>query len=446
VTRVLVTDLYELTMAAGYLRRGMRGAATFSLFVRRIPAGRGFLVAAGIDEAVDRLLALRVTADDVAWLRHRLGWPAELAEPLAGLRFTGDVHAVPEGTVVLADEPLLEVTAPLPEAQLAETAVLNAITYQTVLATKAVRCVLAARGAPVVDFALRRTHGAEAGLAAARAGAIAGFAATSDVAAARLFGLPATGTMAHSFVQSFPDETAAFAAFAADFPRAPTFLVDTYDTAGGVRAAIEVITARRLGEHAAVRLDSGDLAAEARLTRRLLDAAGLRGVRIVVSGGLDEFGIDALVEEGAPVDVFAVGTRVGTSADVPLLDSAYKLVELDGRPITKLSAGKGYPPGPKQVWRRPGSLDLLCRRTEVGPAGARPLLRQVVRGGLPLESRGDLDAAARRCAADVAALPAQARRITDPQSASCEISPELRELTERTRARLRPASTARPPG
>jgi nicotinate phosphoribosyltransferase len=443
---VLVTDLYELTMAAGYLRRGMRGPATFSLFVRRLPARRGFLVAAGVDEAVARLLGWEVTAEDTAWLRRSLGWPAELADPLTGLRFTGDVWAVPEGSVVLADEPLLEVTAPLPEAQLVETVLLNAVTYRTALASKAARCVLAARGRPVVDFALRRTHGIEAGLAAARAGAIAGFAATSNVAAARLHDLPATGTMAHSFVQSFPDEVTAFTAFAEDFPRTPTFLVDTYDTAGGVRAAIEVITARGLGERAAVRLDSGDLAAEARLARGLLDAAGLRGVRIVVSGGVDEFAIDALVREGAPVDVFAVGTRVGTSGDAPLLDSAYKLTEYEGRPVTKLSAGKGYPPGPKQVWRRPGAPDLLACRTEDGPAGARPLLRPVVRGGLPIIAADDVAAAARRCAADVAALPPEARRIADPVPPTCELSPALRSLGERTRARLARASRAPGPG
>ncbi len=243
---MLVTDLSELTLAAGYLRRGMVAPATFSLFVRRLPPDRGFLVAAGLEEAVARALDFAVTGEDVAWLRH-LGWPPELAGRLAGLRFTGSVRAVPEGAVVLADEPLLEVTGPLPEAQLLETVLLNAVTYRTVLATKATRCVLAARGRPVVDFSLRRAHGVEAGLAAAWAGAVAGFAATSDVAAAQLYGLVPTGTMAHSFVQAFPDEPAAFTAFAEDFPAAPTFLVDTYDTARGVGAAIEVILARGLG-------------------------------------------------------------------------------------------------------------------------------------------------------------------------------------------------------
>lgn len=432
---MLVTDLYELTMAAGYLRRGMDRPATFRLFVRRLPPARGFLVAAGIEDSVARLLELEVSREDVDWLL-RQGWPRDLAEPLCGLRFTGDVDAVAEGSVVLAGEPLLEVTGALPGAQLLETALLNAVTYQTALASVAARCVLAAQGRPVVDFALRRTHGVEAGLAAARAGAIAGFAATSDVAAAELYGLAATGTMAHSFVQAFPDERTAFRAFAEDFPAAPTFLVDTFDTARGVAAAIEVIHERGLAEVAAVRLDSGDLAAEARLARALLDEAGLPRVRIVVSGGVDAEAIDALVRGGAPVDVFAVGTRVGTSADAPLLDSAYKLVEYDGRPVTKLSPGKGYPPGRTQAWRLADGSGVLTARAEEGPPGGRPLLEPVVRGGLPLEPAGGVTAARRRCAADLAALPESARRIQAPGAPGCEPSAYLRAEHARIVARL----------
>ena len=433
---MLVTDLYELTMAAGFLRRGMTGTATFRLFARALPPDRGFLVAAGIEEAVARALGFRVTPDDVAWL-VRGGWPRELAEALRGVRFSGDAAAVPEGSVVLPGEPLLEVTAPLPEAQLLETTLLNAVTFRTALATKAVRCVLAAEGRPVVDFALRRTHGVEAGLAAAWAGGIAGFAATSDVAAARRFGLRATGTMAHSFVQAFPDERSAFAAFAQDFPAAPTFLVDTYDTAGGVAAAIDVIRDLGLADRAAVRLDSGDLAAEARRARGLLDAAGLPGVRIAVSGGLDEYRIAALLGAGAPVDVFAVGTRVGTAADAPLLDSAYKLVEYDGRPVTKLSPGKGYVPGRTQGWRLGDGSGVLTRRVDDGPPGGCPLLVPVVDAGLPLAPAAGIDAARRRCAADLAGLPAAARRLSDPEPPAVRLDGRLRALHERTVARLR---------
>jgi nicotinate phosphoribosyltransferase len=434
---MLVTDLYELTMAAGYLRRRMVATATFSLFVRRLPARRGYLVAAGIDEAVARLLDWRIGAEDVDWLCRHEGWPPELAEPLTGLRFTGDAWAVPEGTVVLADEPLLEVTARMPEAQVVESVLLNAVTYQTALASKAARCVVAAAGRPVVDFALRRTHGVEAALAAARAGAIAGFAATSDVAAAQRYGLRATGTMAHSFVQAFPDERSAFEAFAEDFPATPTFLVDTYVTAGGVAAAIDVIHAHGLAERAAVRLDSGDLAAEARAARRLLDAAGLPRVRIVVSGGLDEDGIDAMVRAGAPVDVFAAGTRVGTAMDAPVLDSAYKLVEIDGRPVTKLSPGKGYPPGRKQVWRRHGRPDLLTGRDRTPPERAHGLLRPVVADGLPVASASSIEEARRRCAEGLAALPPGALGIADPTPPVCDVDPELAALHRRTAAQLR---------
>ncbi|KAE8764109.1 nicotinate phosphoribosyltransferase [Georgenia thermotolerans] len=437
---MLVTDLYELTMAAVYRRRGMAAAATFGLFARKLPAGRGFLVAAGLDEAVDRLLAWQVTDADTRWLGEQLGTGEATFAPLAGLRFTGDAWAVPEGAVVLADEPLLEVTAPLPEAQVPESMLLNAVTYQTALASKAVRCVLAARGRPVVDFSLRRDHGIEAAAAAARAGALAGFAATSNVAAAHELGVPATGTMAHSYVQAVGDERAAFAAFAAAFPASPTFLVDTFDTAGGVRAAAAVIRERGLGDRAAVRLDSGDLAAEARLARRLLDDAGLPAVRIVVSGGLDELAVDDLAAAGAPVDVFAVGTRVGTSADAPSLDSAYKLVEYDARPITKLSAGKGYPPGPKQVWRRPGAADLVTTRDDEGPPGARALLEPVVRDGRRLRPAATLAQARARLEQDLAWLPDDAKRVRDPAPAACVTSDRLRRLHEEVRAGLRAAS------
>jgi nicotinate phosphoribosyltransferase len=242
--------------------------------------------------------------------------------------------------------------------------------------------------------------------------------------------------MAHSFVQAFPDERTAFDAFAEDFPAAPTFLVDTYDSARGVEAAIGVIRHRGLADVAAVRLDSGDLATEAGRARALLDAAGLPRVRIVVSGGLDAEGIDALVEAGAPVDVYAVGTRVGTAADAPLLDSAYKLVEYDGRPVTKLSPGKGYPPGRTQVWRLPDGSGVLTGREEKGPPDGCPLLAPVVRGGLPVAPAGGIDAARHRCAAGLAALPAAARRISAPQAPTCRPSDHVRSAHARAVARL----------
>jgi nicotinate phosphoribosyltransferase len=424
----LVTDLYEVTMVASYLRRGMLAPATFSLFVRRLPPSRGFLVAAGIDEVVDRLMAFEVTDQDVDALTGLLRCPPQLLDPLRGLRFAGDVRAVDEGRVVLADEPLLEVTAPLPQAQLVETAVLNAVAYQVAVASKAVRCTIAARGRPVVDFGLRRTHGAEAGMAVARATAIAGFAATSNLGAAMTYGLRATGTMAHSYVQAFASERDAFRAFAVEFPTAPTFLVDTYDTARGVDAAIRVITERGLQDSAGIRLDSGDLAVEARAARDRLDAAGLTKVRIIVSGGLDENDVDAMSRSGAPVDVFAVGTKIGVVADAPVLDAAYKLVEYDGRPTMKLSPGKAFLPGPKQVWRRAGEPDLLARRDEQGPGQAEPLLSVVVRDGVRVRAVSSVADARARLRSDLAWLPREALDIPAPRAPHADASDELTRL------------------
>lgn len=358
------TDLYEVTMALTYLREGMRAPATFSLFVRDLPPGRGFLVAAGLEPALDLLAGYRVTDEDVREFAAALHRPPEDLEPLRGLTFDGEVRAVPEGHVVLAGEPLLEVTAPLPQAQLVETCLLNQLCHQTAVASKAARCVLAAAGHPVVDFALRRSHGPWAGWQAARVGALVGFAATSNVAAARLLGIPASGTMAHSYVEAFPDEEEAFRAFARAHPGPVTFLVDTYDTERGVLTAARVLREIGRGPGCAIRLDSGDLGKLARQARALLDAAGLPGVRIVASGGLDEYAVAGLVRSEAPIDVYAVGTKVGVAADAPALDAAYKLVEYDGRPVMKLSSAKMTTPGRKQVFRRPGRPDVIALRGE----------------------------------------------------------------------------------
>jgi nicotinate phosphoribosyltransferase len=305
------------------------------------------------------------------------------------MRFTGDVWAVREGRLVFADEPLLEVQAPLPEAQLAETVVLNAIHYPTLVATKAARCVAASRGKPVVDFGMRRMPGIDASVAAARACFVAGFAGTSNVLAARELGIPVVGTMAHSLVEAFPSEVHAFRAYARTATGEVTLLVDTYDSAVGIEHAIEVAreleaTGRRVD---AVRLDSGDLAQLAALARRRLDAAGLARVRIVASGGLDEDEIGKLGRQGAPIDAFAVGTRVGMSADAPVLDMAYKLVAYGGRPCLKLSEGKVTLAGAKQVWRRRGehalfAEDCIAARDEPSPGSEwEPLLESVMRGG-----------------------------------------------------------------
>ncbi|GAA4578244.1 nicotinate phosphoribosyltransferase [Micromonospora coerulea] len=437
----LRTDLYELRMAASYLRRDMVAPATFSLFVRRLPPRRGFLVAAGLAEALAFLEGFAFDDDELGYLRDVVGLDQPTLAALAGLRFTGDVRAVPEGRVVFADEPLVEVTAPIAEAQLVETAVLNLLTFHTTVASKAARCRLAAGDAELVDFAFRRTHGLEAGAGVARASAIAGFGATSDVEAARRYGLTPSGTMAHSYVEAFPDERAAFRAFAADFPTNPVFLVDTYDTPAGVRAAVDVITELGLTGPVGVRLDSGDLAALAKRTRVILDDAGLTQATIVASGSLDEDVIAALVAQGAPIDAYGVGTRMGVSFDAPSLDSAYKLVAFGDRPVLKLSPGKATLPGPKQVFRDPAgtSGDVVGLRDEPAPAGREPLLVPVMRGGRRLEAAdpaGAVRAARRRFDADLAWLPEAARRLADPTPLTATVSPGLAELRDRLTARI----------
>ncbi|SBT44347.1 nicotinate phosphoribosyltransferase [Micromonospora narathiwatensis] len=437
----LRTDLYELRMAASYLRRGMVEPATFSLFVRRLPHRRGFLVAAGLAEALAFLESFAFDHDELGYLRDVVGLDDPALAALAGLRFTGDVWAVPEGRAVFADEPLLEVTAPIAEAQLVETGVLNLVTFHTTVATKAARCRIAAGDAQLIDFAFRRTHGIEAGAGVARASAIAGFAATSDVEAARRYGLTPSGTMAHSYVEAFPDERAAFRAFAADFPVNPIFLVDTYDTPEGVRAAVDVVAELGLTGPVAVRLDSGDLAALARQSRAILDGAGLTRAKIVASGSLDEDVIAGLVAQGAPIDGYGVGTRMGVSYDAPSLDSAYKLVSVGDRPVLKLSPGKATLPGPKQVFRDPAgaSGDVIGLRDEPPSAGREPLLVPVMRGGRLLavaDPAGEVRAARDRCRADLGWLPDAARRLTDPVPLVATVSPALAALHDRVRARL----------
>lgn len=437
--RALITDLYELNMAASYLRRGMVGSATFSLFVRKLPVDRGFLVSAGLEDCLSFLEAFAFEDEDLAWLAGN-GFPADVVDAFAGLRFTGDVDAIPEGRVVLPNEPIIEVTGPIAEAQLVETYLLNQVTFQTAVATKAARCRLAAGDIDLVDFALRRAHGVDAGMAVARLSAIAGFVATSNVEAARRFGLRAAGTMAHSYIEAFPSESSAFRAFAQDLPERTTFLVDTYDTLAGVTTAIEVIRDLGLGGSLGVRLDSGDLVALSREARRLLDDAGLPEVRIFASGGLDEYELERFVAEGAPIDAAGIGTKMGVSADAPYLDSAYKLVAFGDRPVLKLSAGKVTLPGAKQVWRRrPIEEDVLARSDEPGPAGAEPLLIPAMRDGRRVAGPESIDSARARLQGDLNSLPAEARLLHRPVVPGVRVSPALDDLFREVSERLRRA-------
>jgi nicotinate phosphoribosyltransferase len=429
---LLLTDLYELSMLEAYAAHGMAETAVFELFVRKLPAGRGFLMAAGLEQAVDFLEAMHFTSDELAWLHGSGLFAPGFVDDLAGLRFTGDLDALSEGSVFFPDEPILRVTAPLPQAQLVETRLMNLVHFQTVIASKAARMVLAAPGRQLVDFGLRRAHGAEAGLLAARASYLAGFAGTATLLAGRDFAIPVVGTMAHSFVQAHDDEAIAFERFARVRPQALTLLIDTYDTEHG--AAIVASLAPRLAAQgitvSAVRLDSGDLAAHARAVRAILDAAGLPAIRIFASGGLDEYSLLSLCRSGAPIDGFGVGTSLTTSADAPALDCAYKLQEYAGRPRRKRSEGKATWPGRKQVYRRTTTEGIIAGDVValIGePADGVPLLQPAMRNGRRVADLPGLAQARVHAAAALAQLP-QALRDLEPGRVPVEISQGIRRL------------------
>ncbi|MDQ1360735.1 MAG: nicotinate phosphoribosyltransferase [Acidimicrobiaceae bacterium] len=433
----LLTDLYGLNMAASYLRRGMDQDATFSLFVRQLPTSRGFLVAAGLGDCLDHLEQFCFAGDDLDYLAT-IGFDAAALDAFARVRFTGEVRAVSEGRVVFANEPLLEVTAPIAEAQLVESFLLNQVTMQTTVATKAARCVMAAGHIDLVEFGFRRAQGIDAGLAVARLAVMVGFVGTSNVEAARRFGLTPVGTMAHSYVEAFPSELEAFRSFAQDLAGQSTFLVDTYDTVGGVGHAIEAIRSLGLDQRGAIRIDSGDLVAMSRRARSLLDGAGLPEVRIFVSGGLDEFALEALVDSRAPIDAAGVGTRMATAADAPYVDSAYKLVAFDGRGVVKLSEDKETLPGPKQVYRRPGLVDTLCLRHEPPPTSdSEALLAVVMDHGQRIGPREPLAAARARFDRDRDALAPGLRDLDRPVAAEPVLSARLRELEREVRHQAR---------
>ena len=433
---LLLTDLYELSMLEAYAAHGMAQTAVFELFVRKLPAERGFLMTAGLQQAVEFLESMEFTADELAWLRASGSFTSEFINSLTMLRFTGDVDAMPEGTVFFPDEPVLQVTAPLPEAQLVETRLINLVHFQTIIASKAARMVLAAPGKQLVDFGLRRAHGAEAGLLAARASYLAGFAGTATVLAGRDFGIPIVGTMAHSFVQAHDDEVTAFERFARVRPNALTLLIDTYDTERA--AAIVASLAPRLAAEgitvSAVRIDSGDLGAHARAVRAILDAARQQSIRILVSGGLDEKSMQELCRIGAPIDGFGVGTSLTTSFDAPALDCAYKLQEYAGRPRRKRSEGKATWPGRKQVYRTYDADGRIAGDVVVlvdEPFDGEPLLQPAMRAGKRVRGLPALEEARQHAAASLARLSEPLRRL-EPGHVSVEISAGIRALAAET--------------
>jgi nicotinate phosphoribosyltransferase len=434
-TSPLLTDLYQLNMLQAYLDHGQTDTAVFEFFVRRLPARRGFLMAAGLEQALDFLERLQFSNEEINWLRQNYRFTDRFLDYLARLRFTGDVDAMPEGTIFFANEPIIRVIAPLPEAQLVETRLINILHFQSVVASKAARMVLAAPGKQLVDFGLRRAHGAEAGLMAARASYLAGFAGTATVLARKDFGIPVFGTMAHSFIQAHDDETAAFSAFAQSRPDNLVLLIDTYDTEVAARKVVKL--APRLKEAGiavrGVRLDSGDLIVLSKSVRRILNDGGLQGVTIFASGGLDEDELVRMLDANAPIDGFGVGTSLTTSSDAPALDCAYKLQEYAGIARRKKSVGKATWPGRKQVWRSFGddgrmNGDVLALQND--RQAGEPLLIPVMRHGRRLAAPPTLADIRQKAAHGLAQLPEPLRRLSDGTVFPVTVAPGLIALAE----------------
>jgi len=442
----LLTDLYQLTMLQAYLDEGLQQDAVFELFVRKLPPQRRFGVAAGLEQALQFLQSLAFSDAELQWLAAQRKFSARFIDQLGALRFEGDVDAMPEGSIFFSNEPILRVTAPLPQAQLVESRLLNIVHLQTLIASKAARVVMHAGGRQLVDFGMRRAHGEEAALMAARASYLAGFDATATAEAGRRFGLPVVGTMAHSFVQAHASEAAAFEAFAHAWPQRPILLIDTYDTEAAAQKVIAL--ARRLApagvQIGGVRLDSGDLAAHARAVRALLDAAGLQALTIFASGNLDEHRIASLVSGGAPIDGFGVGTALDTSSDAPAIDMVYKLQSYAGQPKRKRSEGKATWPGAKQVyrrWRDDGTLleDRLALLSE--PAGAAPLLVPCMRAGRRLQQAPSL--------AQIRTFHAEQRKMLSPELRMLEpcsqpFEPVVSQALRDTAARIDATTAAQP--
>jgi nicotinate phosphoribosyltransferase len=442
-SREITTDLYELTMAASYFEQGMFAPATFSLFVRQYPPNRSYFVSAGLDDLLDYLESFKFQPDDLEYLGRTSLFSSPFLVFLENLRFTGHVRAIHEGRIFFAAEPLVEISAPLIEAQLVETFVINAMNFPSLIASKAARCLYAAGDHRLVDFSLRRTQGTDAGLKVARASYIGGFIGTSNVLAGKLYGLPIYGTMAHSYVESFPHEIDAFRAFAKSFPDNTVLLIDTYDTVAGARKAVTVAHEMRATGHAllAVRLDSGDLVDLSRQVREIFDAAGLSEVRIFASGGLDEFSIQDLLAAGARIDSFGVGTRLGVSADAPYLDTGYKMVQYAGRPVLKLSSGKISLAGIKQVFRlkdERGLLrkDLIGLHDESVPE-AEPLLREVMKEGKRLFPPEPLDVIRKRFLQEFGRLPERYRKLRGAKKYPVEATTRLQALQEEVTMEVR---------
>jgi nicotinate phosphoribosyltransferase len=443
----LLTDLYQINMMQAYLDRGATDTAVFELFARNLPPRRGFLVAAGLEQALQFLETLQISAAEIEWLKSTGRFRPNLIDYLSSLRFTGDVHAMAEGSVFFANEPILRVTAPLPQAQFVESRLINIVHYQTLIAAKAARMMLAAPNKVLVDFGFRRAHGAEAGLMAARASYLTGFAGTATVLAGQEFGIPIYGTMAHSFIESFDDEREAFAAFAQSRPDNLVLLIDTYDVEAAARKVVAL--APKLAQAGitirSVRLDSGDLIALSRSVRAILDAGGLQAVTIFASGGLDEDDLAVFAKENAPIDGLGIGTAMTTSSDVPALDVVYKLQEYAGVARRKRSANKATWPGRKQVWRRYGADgrmagDILSREAPSQESARKedgePLVRLVMRNGKRVAPAPSLEDIRRHSKREFERLPSPLQRLDRGAAYPVEVAQVLRDLADEVDRRL----------
>jgi nicotinate phosphoribosyltransferase len=437
----LLTDLYQVNMIQAYLDHGDTATAVFELFVRSLPARRGFFLAAGLEQALDFLENLRFSAAEIAWLESTGRFGKNLVDYLRDFRFTGDVHAMAEGTAFFANEPILRLTAPLPQAQFVESRLINILHYQLLIAAKAARSVLAAPGKLLVDFGMRRAHGAEAGVMAARASYIAGFAGTATMLAGEEFGIPLFGTMAHSYIESFDDEMAAFEAFARSRPDNVVLLLDTYDTEAAARKVVALAPRLKADGIAirGVRLDSGDLVALSKSVRGILDRGGLKEVTIFVSGGLDEDSLLHFARAHAPIDGIGIGTALTTSADVPSIDCVYKLQEYAGVPRRKRSEKKATWPGRKQVWRHFGADgrmagDVLSLADHA--AAGEPLLQPVMIEGRRLAPPPSLDEIRQRAKRELDHLPEPLRRLEPKATYPVEVADDLVRLADEVDRRL----------
>jgi nicotinate phosphoribosyltransferase len=436
----LLVDLYELTMAQCYLHYKRNTLATFDLFVRELPPNRSYLVAAGLEDILAYIKALRFSDEDIVYLKSKKLFSAGFLEYLANFRFRGDIWSMPEGTVFFANEPVIRVTASIIEAQIIESFLLNTINLQTMIAAKASRVVNASLGRAVFDFSLRRTHGSDAGIKVARSSYIAGCSGTSNVLAAKLYKIPVVGTMAHSFVMSFRHEIDSFLAYSSTFPERTTLLVDTYDTKKGIENAINIGLYLKAKKHRlqAIRLDSGNIIVLSRLARKMLDKAGLNYVKIFASGNLDEFKIKEIIERGSCVDNFGVGTNMGTSIDVPSLDVIYKISEVTDDngaflPTMKLSKGKVTYPGRKQIFRvqdRRGRFikDILGLEKEA--ARGKPLLIKVVSKGKIVYRTPSLDKIRRYLKNNLTRFPEELKELYPGYKYPVIVSVQLRKLRQ----------------